>query len=516
MNIIVCCDGTWNTPDAMEDGLPSPTNVVKLYNALAPVDADGQPQTFYYHPGVGTDGTRLNRALGGSTGKGLDLNIMSAYHWLARTYREGDRIWLFGFSRGAYTVRSLGGMISMCGLLDLERFKGKPGETWDMVETIFDAYREEKPDRIQATAEHPFHNAEAGKQPGGRTPIHFIGVWDTVGALGIPDDMALLNLLDNPENHRFHNTTLGPIVRHARHAVALDEIRQSFLPTLSIEPKGWKGTLKQVWFPGVHGDVGGGYGQAGLSDGALYWMMQEAEAEGLYFNSGAINQLKPDPRGLLHDSVTGFFKALKTRPRATPLVTGEPAHDVHASAADRHANPPLLQGRYWPRTLLPATVDIFARQHWNNTGIYLEKGTEYRLQATGEWMDGTSIKCGPGGTKDGKMQAAEVAHIASSVWGGLETAWKKITGNKQVDFWWTRREEDMEWFCLVGLVANDVPPPRTDEDQKIDRLPHEVFKIGTGITFTPKGSGYLYCYANDVWHAYENNRGSVQLSVRKA
>jgi hypothetical protein len=515
MNIIVCCDGTWNTPDAMEDGLPSPTNVVKLYNALALADEQGQAQQFYYHPGVGTDGTWINRALGGGTGKGLSLNIMSAYQWLARTYREGDRIWLFGFSRGAYTVRSLGGMISMCGLIDLTAFTGQPKQAWDAVQKIFDAYRAEKPDSIRASAKLGFHHTKAGKQPGGRTPIHFIGVWDTVGSLGIPDDMALLNLLDNPENHRFHNTTLGPAIRHARHAVALDEFRQSFLPTLWERPENWNGTLKQVWFPGAHGDVGGGYSQSGLSDGALYWMMEEAASLGLCFNSGAINQLKPDPRGLLHDSVQGLFKALKTRPRATPLVTDVPTEAVHASAADRHRNPPLTQGRYRIRRQLPATLDIFAREHWNDTGIYLERGKTYRFEATGEWMDGTSIKCGPAGAKDGKLQAAEIAHIASSVWGGVETVWKKVTGNKQIDFWWTRREEDMPWFCLVGLVANDVPPPRKDEDQKIDRLPHEVFRIGTGITFRPAGSGYLYCFANDAWHAYENNRGSVLLRVEE-
>jgi Uncharacterized conserved protein len=516
MNIIVCCDGTWNTPDAMEDGLPSPTNVVKLYNALAHVDTTGQEQKFYYHPGVGTNGTWINRALGGGTGKGLSLNIMSAYNWLARNYREGDRIWLFGFSRGAYTVRSLGGMISMCGLLDLSKFTGRPKDAWDEVQKIFDAYREEKPGRIRASARHAFHHTRAGEPPAGRTPIHFIGVWDTVGSLGIPDDMALLNLLDDPENHRFHNTTLGPVVRHARHAVALDEFRQSFLPTLWEKPEGWDGTLRQVWFPGAHGDVGGGYSQCGLSDGALYWMMQEAEAEGLCFSLGAINQLKPDPRGLLHNSVQGLFKALKTRPRATPAVTEEATEAVHESASDRHRNPPLTQGRYRPRKHLPATVDIFARDHWNDTGVYLEGGRTYHLEASGEWMDGASIKCGPGGARDGKLQAAEIAHIASSVWGGIETVWKKVTGNKQIDFWWTRREEDIPWFCLVGLVANDVPPPRKDEDQKIERLPHEVFKIGAGLKFTPRKSGYLYCFANDAWHAYENNRGSVQLKISQA
>jgi len=513
MNVIVCCDGTWNTPDAMEDGVPSPTNVVKLYNALAATDEAGKEQIFYYHPGVGTDGGWIDRALGGGTGRGLDRNIMSAYHWLSRNYREGDKIWLFGFSRGAYTVRSLGGMISKCGLLDLRRSTIAEAEVWNEIQRLFDAYRKDGPSDIKATASRRFHHTAKGDLPAKETAIHFIGVWDTVGSLGIPDDMALLNILDNPEKHRFHNTTLSSIVHQARHAVALDEFRQSFLPTMWEIPQGWQGTLRQVWFPGAHGDVGGGYGRSGLSDGALYWMMEEAQVHGLRFNEGAVNQLKPDPRGLLHDSVQGLFKALKTRPRATPLVTATPSDDVHASAADRHRNPPLSQGRYRPlKKPLPVTVDIFARQHWNDTGIYLEADKEYRFEASGEWMD-ASIKCGPGGARDGKFQAAEIAHIASSAWGKFETLWKKVSGNQQVDFWWTRREEHLEWFCLVGLVANNVPAPRAHDDQKIERLPHEVFKIGDGVTFTPSASGYLYCFANDAWHAYDNNRGSVRLTV---
>lgn len=512
MNLIVCCDGTWNTPDAVEDGLPSPTNVVKLYNALALTDDTGAEQKFYYHPGVGTDGSWIDRALGGGTGKGLDRNIMSGYHWLARNYREGDAIWLFGFSRGAYTVRSLGGMISKCGLLDLPGSKIAENNVWDEIGQIFDAYRADDPSPFVDSKGRRFHNTADGAHPAKMTPVHFIGVWDTVGALGIPDDLALLNLLDNPEKHRFHDTELGPAVQNARHAVALDEFRQSFLPTLWEKPKGWRGSLKQVWFPGAHGDVGGGYSQSGLSDGALYWMMQEAQGLGLRFAEGAINQLDPNPRGLLHDSVTGLFKALKTRPRAAPRVSDPPSPDVHASAVDRHRNPPLAQGRYRPEKTLPATIDIFARERWNDTGVYLQEGKTYRFKATGEWTD-ASIKCGPGGAKDGKFQAAEIAHIASSAWGGVETLWKKITGNKQLDFWWTRREEKIDWFCLVGLIANNVPPPRTDEDQKIERLPHEVFRIGEGVTLKPEGSGYLYCFANDAWQAYDNNRGSVRLTI---
>jgi uncharacterized protein (DUF2235 family) len=513
MNLIICCDGTWNTPDEMEAGLPSPTNVVKLYNALAPADQAGGEQKLYYHPGVGTDGTWWDKLIGGGTGKGLDDNIIGAYRWLAAHYRPGDNIWLFGFSRGAYTVRSLGGMISKCGLVDPAPYATDDTKVWATIRKIFDAYRADKPSPLRATKTMPFQNTAAGDNPSKQTPIHFIGVWDTVGSLGIPDDMGFLNLLDNPGDHRFHDTALSSVVNHARHAVGLDEKRQSFIPTLWTENSP-QTDLKQLWFPGVHGDVGGGYGQCGLSDGALYWMMQEATAEGLDFRQDVMLQLKPNPRGLLHDSVQGVFKALKTRPRAVPLVAQQSPF-VHSSAIDRHTNPPLDQGAYWPlKPDLPVTVDIFARNQWNYTGIYLRKDFSCRLTAKGQWLD-ASIKSGPGGTKDGSFQIGEVVHIASSLFGGLETLTKKLTKNQQIDFWWTRREEHMDWFALVGLIANDVPPPAKSQaaQKTIQRLPHEVFLIGTGASFTPKADGYLYCFANDAWQAYGNNKGSVQLTI---
>ncbi len=136
-NLVVCCDGAWNTPTDTERGLPSPTNVVKLYNALA---QDEKAQLAYYHPGVGTGKSWLDHLVGGSTGEGLDHNIMSAYRWLAGNYAAGDRIFLFGFSRGAYTVRSLGGLIAKCGLIDLSAVKD-PDDLWSRVRQVFAAYR---------------------------------------------------------------------------------------------------------------------------------------------------------------------------------------------------------------------------------------------------------------------------------------------------------------------------------------------------------------------------------------
>lgn len=215
-NLVVCCDGTWNTPDQTDGGLPAPTNVPRLFNALAATDERGGEQKKYYHSGVGTDGGWWNRLVGGGSGQGLDNNIKSAYQWLAYNYQPDAKLFLFGFSRGAYTVRSLSGMIARCGLLEIKGLS--PNDAWKRIDQGFDCYRKRK--LSAAYKNYKFHNVGDQGDPSGSTKIFFIGVWDTVGALGIPDDMALLNLLDDPDQHRFHDTDLCDIVEHARHAVA--------------------------------------------------------------------------------------------------------------------------------------------------------------------------------------------------------------------------------------------------------------------------------------------------------
>lgn len=520
MHLIVFSDGTWNTPDQMDGGLPAPTNVVKLRNALAPEDRHGAEQKVYYHPGVGTDGGWWNRIAGGGMGDGLDKNIMSGYNWLARHYEPGARIWLFGFSRGAYTVRSLAGMISRCGLLDARNAGLSDKAVWSAVEDLFAIYRQKEDDArpAVASARRPLHGVGQGNPGKHSIPIHFIGVWDTVGALGVPDDMALLNLIDDPSRHGFHDTELSPVVLNARHAVAIDEMRQSFSPTLWTNVDG-KPTVKQLWFPGAHGNVGGGYGTSGLSDGALSWMMDEAEQLDLGFRPNIRAQLAPDPRGQLHDSVTGIFKSLKTRPRAIPSFEAADGR-LHRSALERHEDPPLTQGEYRKTKVLAeggsATVDIFARELWNDTGIYLEAGIPYRFAAEGEWLDST-IACGPKGTRDGKFNLGEAVQAVSSLFGKGEAIYSRLTGNHTIDFWYTKREEEMPWFALVGVVANGVmpQPTATDDQDRPVFPPHEVFLIGDGAEFTPSQGGYLYGFANDAWQAYDNNHGSVRLTVTR-
>jgi uncharacterized protein (DUF2235 family) len=290
-HLIVCCDGTWNTPDQEDDGLPAPTNVVRLHRCVSEATAAGVDQRTYYHPGVGTEGGVLGRLTGGMYGRGISQNIQSAYHWLARNYAKGDKIFLFGFSRGAYTVRSLAGMIGRCGLLSLTK-SIDAREGWKRVSEIYEGgYRHKQGKAWSPPASWKFRIPKKRADA-----VHFLGVWDTVGALGVPNDLALLNFFDRPRNWMFHDTELGTGVTTARHAVALDEMRASFTPTMWTNKHA---DMKQVWFPGVHSDVGGGYAQTGLADGALRWMIDEAAAAGLDFKSVMVSQIQPNYQGLL-------------------------------------------------------------------------------------------------------------------------------------------------------------------------------------------------------------------------
>ncbi|HJV25205.1 MAG TPA: DUF2235 domain-containing protein [Aromatoleum sp.] len=503
-NIVICCDGTWNTPDEKDGGVPAPTNVVRLYNALAEADAADVGQHKYYHAGVGTNGSWWDKVIGGGTGVGLERNVMSAYRELCDYYEDGDRIYLFGFSRGAYTVRSLGGLVSLCGLLDTDGLEDP--EIWTRIEHVFQKGYRRKTESLDDWQRKDWEFRENGG--GHRIPIRFLGVWDTVGALGIPNDMAFLNLIDNLHDYTFHDTNLSASIQTARHAIALDERRASFQPTL-WNPQPGQDAL-EMWFPGVHSDVGGGYRETGLSDAALAWMISEAKAADLNFNSGMIDQIKSDYLGPLHDSCCGVFSLLPSQPRGVPML--QAAENMHPSAVNRAKNPPIHQCPYrQARTFTlgtPLTIDIFAAQPWNDTGLWLEAGITYTFFASGEWMD-SSIKCGPDGADDGKFQPAELAQIAGSALGWVESVYKKLARNSEADFRFTKRHEDMPWFCLVGAIANG-----GGVDAKGHTVPHEAFAIGDGVTYTPKKSGYFYAYANDAWNCYGNNRGRVQLTIR--
>lgn len=503
--IICCCDGSWNTPDQRHDGVLVPTNVVRIHNAIEEVDSEAHRQLVYYHPGVGTGRSWYDKLLGGGVGKGLSQHIMSAYRFLCEHYVPGDAIYLFGFSRGAFTVRSLAGFIYRCGLLDLHDLTDD-SVIWKRISTAFDEGYRKRIDRPKWGDGWPFTDD---------VPIHFIGVWDTVGALGIPSGLGLLSLLDSPERYAFNDTKLNPNIKHARHAVSIDERRASFQPTLWDEDNlSADSDLKQVWFPGVHSDVGGGYPQAGLSNGALLWMIDEAQHCGLAFKPAMLEQIQSSALGDMHDSFTGLFQVLPSRPRAIPHFSDcEHSGLFSISARERHEAPPIIQAPYHHCRELkqdtPISLDVFACNPWNETGIWLEAGKTYHFSAHGEWKD-RSKSCGPNGVSHMGFNWQGIVFMLLSLWGSFEKLIRRLTRNFALHLFGAKREAHYPWLSLMGCVANNMPSD--DPDDPLGR--HEIFLIGHELAqFSPHKSGYFYAFANDAWVFYKKNQGSIRLTI---
>jgi uncharacterized protein (DUF2235 family) len=325
--IAIFCDGTWNTPDKQENGKPCPTNVVKLANAFSHVSADGLEQKLYYDNGIGSEGSLLKRVFDGATGTGISKNILQAYLFIINTYEPGDELFFFGFSRGAFTVRSLAGLIRNSGILDVKNT--------DQIPRAYQLYRSRHPSyhpkEIETTL---FRKTFAVEES---TKIKFIGVWDTVGALGNP--LFLNGILSR--NNEFHDTDLSSRVSNAFHALAIDEKRKNFEATLWRQQKDSKDQkLEQMWFLGVHSDVGGGFPETALSDISLKWMMEKAQDCNLSFEPV---EMRPDPFGQLHESLKGFYKLGNKLFRPIDLLIpgkGNTNEQIHPSVIERYKNDP--------------------------------------------------------------------------------------------------------------------------------------------------------------------------------
>jgi uncharacterized protein (DUF2235 family) len=336
--LVLCFDGTWNN-------LTSHTKVSKLYSEIADETTGPSSQHKFYDEGVGT-GT-FDRIRGGVFGYGLDKNIRTGYAWLASLYEQGgaalaparsandpkrtgtacpkepapadasrrsngelfelpphssgrefvdgSQIFLFGFSRGAFTARSLGGLINYLGIPLIERGTTsaavsladhrKIKEAWDLyvARPTAEERQAASGSKAQKIAKHD-EEVRAFRE-GGIYPVrlHFVGVWDTVGALGIPKVFDYDWVPRFSSHYEFHDATLGESIRNAFHAVAIDEHRLPYAPTLWTKAQPTTEAVEQRWFPGAHADVGGGYEDALLPAPPLEWLAGRAAACGLEF-----------------------------------------------------------------------------------------------------------------------------------------------------------------------------------------------------------------------------------------
>jgi hypothetical protein len=292
--LVVCCDGTWNKPDNEQV-----TNVEKIARTVQsdPSATGGVYQLVYYISGVGAGSYEADRLLGGAFGFGLFHNVIACYRFLAQNYEPDDEIFILGFSRGAYTARSVAGMLASVGLLT------KVALVEERLPEAVHLYQGTKmPEGAfgESVDEFKHDHCHAAK-------VTFLGVFDTVGALGVPGFER-----DTP---RFHSVQLSDQVLRARQALAIDETRLKFAPTFWEAPQEPADAttedprVKQVWFEGAHSDVGGGYAQTGLSDTSLLWMAREAHTAGLVFDAkllGTYVNSGSDP--ILHNPLSLMYK----------------------------------------------------------------------------------------------------------------------------------------------------------------------------------------------------------------
>lgn len=334
-NIIICCDGTGNEVNS------ELSNILKLYQII---NKNGS-QEVYYNPGIGTGGkytkwSIIKQKISGLfkliTGYGLDEDVLNAYKFLCTHYNSGDKIWLFGFSRGAYTVRVLAALVNVVGLLEENQL--------NLSEYALAAYKRasrsfdsEDTQQTSALSKAWYFSKVAGSRK--QVQIEFIGVWDTVSSVLIPK--LSFQLLDF---EKLLYTQENIIVKHFRHAIAIDERRRMFRLHRWNEPQLFRSKpfrpvsdieqdIKQVWFAGVHGDIGGGYceDESSLSKYPLEWMIKEAEFLGLKIIKQNFNQIvngkerqgsrfryvAPDPIAEMHNSLTPCWNILEWLPKSS-------------------------------------------------------------------------------------------------------------------------------------------------------------------------------------------------------
>ena len=297
--IVICFDGTWNKPadETIPEEEQVETNVRRFYESVHDMSIDGIEQKKWYDEGVGTHW--YDRFAGGATGLGLDSNIIEGYKYLAESFEEGDEVYILGFSRGAYTARSLVGMIRNCGLVK-KRYAGLTAGI------AYGIYRT-RDDGVDSRSARLFRAASSRE-----ITIKFVGVWDTVGALGVP--IEFLSKF-NMQLYEFHDTQLSRIVENAYQASAIDENRKDYDVCLWEPSEKPNQNIEQRWFIGAHCDVGGGYPDRRLSDISLRWMQDRASELGLTLTPREVSA--NNYLGSLTDSYQGFMRGTyaKLNPR---------------------------------------------------------------------------------------------------------------------------------------------------------------------------------------------------------
>ncbi len=565
--IIIHCDGTSNSPRQKDGDVEVPTNVYRLHQAVTRFDANLLPQISIYDAGVGTDTSRqsntarrikaiaefigakrvagqaqqfskLRSLLELATGAGISENIEQGYREIVRIYEPGDEIWLFGFSRGAYTARCIAGVIARCGLLKAENIRFVP----DAITLYLRRGKNEK----DLLAKDLVHGCEV--------KIKFMGLWDTVGSLGLPLWGWWFRVGAFGQNQGFNNVP-ADICQHVYHALSIDETRSQFMPTLT-EPSAakraepGKQVIEQVWFRGGHAEVGGGYAEHELADLALDWMVKKAEFHNLGVDQVRLKLSTIDKKSTIDPQLHPFapiktaamrnprWALFGTWPRWHPAERPDMEQGANARArygtlgdcvrARSNAAKECVQDQLDLTGLASiddraasdgfvfldegqsAVVTIHADRIWNRTGLVFEQGASYEIShADGKWRDKDSRPCGAGGD--------ELA--------GLDL-FRRLGA-------WARRSPRAKYCALFGHVAHPRPWPVLEFGFfKLigffvirDPWPLRASLIGIGEMLESNmtkvsihlhcPSGVFYAFANDLWTTYANNSGLVAIKITR-
>ncbi len=384
--LVILCDGTWNRSDSV-----TPTNVVRIAQALASTDAAGIVQVPIYVQGVGTGRgvTRtarfLDRVLGGALGWGLMENVVDAYRHLVFMYEPGDEIYVFGFSRGAFTARSLTGFIRSTGIVGrddlslipraITRYMTRGAAHLSPQSDESAEFRSQMMRSCVATSDHELAwRSENGAPDVPLLRIAYLGVWDSVGALGVPRTIPILGRL-TARRYEFHDAELSSMVRSARHAVALDERRADFAPTrwtnvATLNGATCRGTVRpyqELFFCGDHGSVGGGGDVTDLSSIALRWILEGAEMAGLAFDPVHLKRLqaKENPFGPLASSTVrrGGIVDWLARRHLADRAGPSSLEDLHHAVLRRWSAETMIDAAppYRPPNLKPVEALLVAR-----------------------------------------------------------------------------------------------------------------------------------------------------------
>jgi uncharacterized protein (DUF2235 family) len=566
--IIVCCDGTGNHPKQMEGDLPAATNVYLLYQALSEDTQFGTRQIAWYDPGVGTGTSRASqkgnvltrlirklvnvlpdtvteytdkvfRLLESATGAWIDENIEQGYREIARNYEVGDRIFIFGFSRGAYTARCIAGMISRCGLLRPENLRFTP--------EAMAIYRRRKTGARRMLLSNRYIH------PPSQVKIHVLGLWDTVASLGLPLWGWWFRVGQFWRNKNL-DTNPADICEHVYHAMSMDERRSQFFPTVTTPGRSSAQRFRQYWMRGAHADVGGGYGNRSLGDIGLEWMLQIAWHHGLRIRRDlqhiAFHPLhrvpvcpNADPMGKMHDELKSVphWNIFGSWPRWAPIYRpywtdrfqracaiqfGAP-HDLVYRRAERAAAlwaqrsssrqaPPYLDlhmvrdGLKFLNVGESVRIRVAANQVWNRTGIVLESAGLYSISyLDGEWHDAEKPACGPRGQSPKGIDFIRRLFFARKR--VIDQDWLALIGHVACPRHWPVAE--FGFFTLMRLLFIREPRPLTNSLIKIGQ--HLGGPNDNVYLLNLSHNGLFYAFGNDAWATYPNNSGAVDLKITR-